>query len=139
MADWRNISDTEVDPDAPVTSELAYAFRDNVIAMAEGASGSPLIGPAMNRVGNGTLPGSYVFAYVASNLVDIIEYGQVVAGSSLRPAAALNTVSANNGALNASAGRRTASLPGSWACRGYASAFSGTGQEATSACLFQRV
>lgn len=41
MADWVAIQDTAVDPDAPVTSELAYAWRDNVIAVTEGALGSP--------------------------------------------------------------------------------------------------
>lgn len=43
MADWLNISDAQVDPDAPITSELGYAFRDNPIAIAEGATGAPRI------------------------------------------------------------------------------------------------
>lgn len=43
MADWTNIPDSSVDPDAPVTSELAYAWRDNPIAIAEGATGAPRI------------------------------------------------------------------------------------------------
>lgn len=43
MADWTTIADTQVDPDAPVTSELGYAWRDNPIAIAEGASGAPRI------------------------------------------------------------------------------------------------
>lgn len=41
MADWTEISDSALDPDAPLTSELAYAWRDNVIAMGECAVGSP--------------------------------------------------------------------------------------------------
>lgn len=45
MADWFNITDTQVDPDAPLTSQLAYAWRDNPIAIAEGAAGAPLIQP----------------------------------------------------------------------------------------------
>ena len=43
MADWTVISDTSLDPDAPLTSELAYAWRDNPIAIAEGAVGAPRI------------------------------------------------------------------------------------------------
>ena len=41
MADWLNITDTQVDPDAPLTSQLAYGWRDNVIAAREGAVNSP--------------------------------------------------------------------------------------------------
>lgn len=41
MADYIAQPDTAVDPDAPVTSDLMYALRDNPIAMFEGASGAP--------------------------------------------------------------------------------------------------
>ena len=43
MADYRTIADAEVDPDAPLTSSLGYAWRDNPIAIAEGATGAPRI------------------------------------------------------------------------------------------------
>lgn len=43
MADWKTIPDTDVDPDAPVTSELMYALRDNPVAIAEGAVGAPRV------------------------------------------------------------------------------------------------
>lgn len=43
MADWVTITDSQVDPDAPLTSELAYAWRDNPIAIAEGAPGAPKV------------------------------------------------------------------------------------------------
>lgn len=43
MADWTNITDAMTDPDAPLTSELAKAWRDNPIAIAEGASGAPRV------------------------------------------------------------------------------------------------
>lgn len=43
MADWKTIPDTDVDPDAPVTSELMYALRDNPVAIAEGATGAPRV------------------------------------------------------------------------------------------------
>lgn len=48
MADWTNITDSQVDPDAPLTSEIAYAWRDNPIAIAEGAVGAPRIEPIAN-------------------------------------------------------------------------------------------
>lgn len=43
MADYRTIADAEVDPDAPLTSSLGYAWRDNPIAITEGATGAPRI------------------------------------------------------------------------------------------------
>lgn len=43
MADWTVITDAQLDPDAPLTSDLAYAWRDNPIAIAEGAAGAPRI------------------------------------------------------------------------------------------------
>lgn len=50
MADWTTITDTQVDPDAPLTSGLGYAWRDNPIAIADGATGAPRIVPlAMNN------------------------------------------------------------------------------------------
>lgn len=43
MTDYTPISDIEVDPDAPIPSLLGYRWRDNPIAMFEGASGAPRI------------------------------------------------------------------------------------------------
>lgn len=43
MADYTNISNVSVEPLAPVTSELMTSLRDNPIAIAEGALGSPKI------------------------------------------------------------------------------------------------
>jgi len=44
MADWVDITDTQLDPDAPLTSQLAYAgMRDNLIAVTEGAAGAPRV------------------------------------------------------------------------------------------------
>lgn len=41
MADWTLIADSALDPDAPLTSDLAYAWRDNPIAISEGSPGAP--------------------------------------------------------------------------------------------------
>lgn len=43
MTDWTTITDSQVDPKAPVTSELMTALRDNPSALAEGATGAPRI------------------------------------------------------------------------------------------------
>jgi hypothetical protein len=45
MTDFTAIPDISVDPDAPVTSELMYALRDNAVAIAEGAVGAPRVMP----------------------------------------------------------------------------------------------
>jgi hypothetical protein len=41
MTDYNLILDSECDPDAPLKSELAYRWRDNAIAMAEGSDDAP--------------------------------------------------------------------------------------------------
>lgn len=43
MSTYNEIFDTQLDPDAPITSGLGYQFRENPIAIAEGASGAPKI------------------------------------------------------------------------------------------------
>jgi hypothetical protein len=43
MADYTTITDAQVDPEAPITSELMSALRDNPIAITEGASGAPKV------------------------------------------------------------------------------------------------
>lgn len=43
MTTFVSILDTQLDPDAPLTSSLAYAWRDNPVAIVEGASGAPKI------------------------------------------------------------------------------------------------
>lgn len=51
MTDYIAINDTQLDPDAPLTSSLAYQWRNNPIAMAEGAAGAPLVqGHALENV-----------------------------------------------------------------------------------------
>lgn len=54
MTDYNVILDTELDPDAPLKSDLAYRWRDNPIAIVEGSVGAPRIyGGAAARSGNG--------------------------------------------------------------------------------------
>lgn len=43
MADWRDIPNESIEPDAPVRSIDGFALRDNPIAIAEGAAGAPRV------------------------------------------------------------------------------------------------
>lgn len=65
MANWTTITETATDPDAPVTSTLIKALRDNPAAIAEGASGAPrIVSSALN-----TATGSVSGALAASGTV----------------------------------------------------------------------
>lgn len=46
MANWTDIPSSDVDPESPITTGLMTALRDNVTALAEGASGAPSVVPA---------------------------------------------------------------------------------------------
>lgn len=68
MATYVPILDTQLDPDAPLTSTLMYQLRDNTLAIAEGAAGAArIIGSAVARIGNG-LPSMTVSASDAVGL-----------------------------------------------------------------------
>ncbi len=67
MTDWLTITDSQVDPDAPITSGLGYAWRDNPIAISEGSDGAPVLSSAwhpynMVYVGDGNDGKFYDFA-----------------------------------------------------------------------------
>lgn len=46
MATWRDIAATEVDTGSPVTDVLATAWADNPVAIAEAATGAPVVSSA---------------------------------------------------------------------------------------------
>lgn len=71
MADWFNITDSAVDPDAPLTSELGYAWRDNPIAISEGSIGAPRVNP--KALANGTL------------ICGVVSAGSFLAATSINP------------------------------------------------------
>lgn len=81
MADWFDIPDTSIDPDAPLTSELAYAWRDNPIAIAEGAPGAPRIAiGALQRISaGGKIRSRYDAERVSSNA--LVSFAFMQAGS----------------------------------------------------------
>ena len=113
MADYRTITDAEVDPDAPLTSSLGYAFRDNPTAIAEGATGAPRIQDAaldtsvtgagttwvMNRIipRNAGGIGTYVLAATAA--AGAYSINDTLAGASLTPSSADGAPS-GSGTLN---------------------------------------
>jgi len=43
MADYTVIQNDSIEPDAPALSRIAFALRDNPIAIAEGAAGAPRV------------------------------------------------------------------------------------------------
>lgn len=132
MADWTAIPDAQLDPDAPLTSELAYAWRDNPIAITEGAAGAPKIQDAAMGSTVTTAGSAWVRSRIAAGLINQIGtfvmafpsgttayiYGDTVAGSALTPANASGT-GAGSGTLN-----------GTWMCLGNSQA-SGTAQQRT--------
>lgn len=136
MADYRTIADAEVDPDAPLTSSLGYAWRDNPIAIAEGATGAPRISDAamgstvtaagttwvMNRI----IPrsaggiGTYVLAVVLTG--SAMPINSTASGATLRP----SSVEDDAGGVP--------TLSGTWRLHGHIKGESGGGTS-----LWQRI
>ncbi len=149
MADWTNLPNTAVGVGGLPSGTTVTALRDNPIAIAEGAAGSPLISAAMRRVQNTLEVGAYIFARGPSTTA----FGDVVPGSSLTYAGAISSASAQvvfpgstaimqSWTINAGA---SGSPSGSWVCLGRIQAAAsasglttGTGS-ATGATLWQRV
>ena len=85
MAEWTTITETATDPDAPVTSTLIKALRDNPAAIAEGASGAPRINQPAMGTWLYTAGGIGTMAFLAIYLgpFDSISHGATRAGSLL--------------------------------------------------------
>ena len=85
MADWTTITETATDPDAPVTSTLIKALRDNPSAIAEGASGAPRIDQPAMGTWLYTAGGIGTMAFLAIRLGPFasISHGTTRAGSLL--------------------------------------------------------
>ena len=117
MPDYRVVADSEVQPDAPVTSSLGFALRDNPAAIAQGADGAPRIqreamGTWISSAGG---VGTLAFAEKVGDL-DGVNFGATRNGSSLRPSNAAGTDSG-------------VPLSGTWRCLGFIP--SGTAGDAT--------
>lgn len=140
MADWFNISDSAVDPDAPITSELGYAFRDNPIAIAEGAAGAPSMLPGIAVHSAAGAVGTYMWASRSSGDVDV-SFGSTLAGSSLRPTSAAGSVTVGSGSGTASFDWGAAQS-GTWRAMGlydHISIDSSSGTEVWGATLWIRI
>lgn len=137
MADYFAIPDSAIDPDAPVTSELAYALRDNPIAIAEGAAGAPRIqfGAMGSWLTTSGGVGTYVFALCTP---ETQSFGALVSGSQLQPTSAARSITVNQagGVANLSLG---ATLSGTWRCMGVSSSVGTVEFNVTGATLWVRV
>ena len=139
MADWTVITDASLDPDAPLTSELAYAWRDNPIAIAEGAAGAPRILDAAL----GTTPTNAGRNWVAQRTVTASASGvgqyaflRVLGSAGYNPG---DTVDASVTGLQWAGSGPTAGSnvsTGVWRCQGFISAGSGVSERST---LFLRI
>ena len=123
MADWTVITDAQLDPDAPLTSDLAYAWRDNPIAIAEGASGAPRIVDA--ALGN--TPTTTGAAWIKQRLA-LAAAGTIGTYAFLRTTVAGsytvgNTLSGASLAYTSANGNTGGPPSGTWLCCG--TAFSG--------------
>lgn len=80
MATYTTIANSAVDPNAPVTSELMTALRDNPLAITEGSSGAPKVQPeALELVyGSGSASGlaTLISVYDLDNVNYIVAQGE---------------------------------------------------------------
>ena len=117
MADYTTITDAQVDPEAPITSELMSALRDNPIAIAEGAAGAPRVEPiafSANYYTAGAV-GTYVWARRTTGTADVA-FGSTLAGSSLSPTSA--AYGSNQSYIGPGAFTVGAALSGTWRAMG---------------------
>ena len=128
---YRLPAESETDPAAPVTSELMKALAGNPEGVANGDSGAPSIKDAALDTGAATAAGREwvmkritsagvgevgTYALMATNNV---EPGDIVAGSALRFAGAVNSVGLTSSTVACGAGAQTALPSGSWRAMGY--------------------
>lgn len=112
MATYITISDAETDPDAPLTAELAKKWRDNPIAIAEGASGAPKnLGRSMD-IDAGNLAGTAAITNL-DNCAKLLLSATAVAISASPLATIGYQLSADNGATWGTSVTLATSYPGS--------------------------
>ena len=81
MADYISILNSQIEPKAPVTSELMFQLRDNPIATAEGAIGAPRIalgslerleaGEEIRVRGEEAASSSFVFEFLQAGTITV--------------------------------------------------------------------
>jgi hypothetical protein len=102
MADYNAILDTQIEPDAPLTAQLAGQFRDNPIAIAEGAENAPKVQGAavdlfLGSVEAGRGATESVTITDIERVQTVIVHGAGLGGSG-EVASATYQISSNNGA-----------------------------------------
>lgn len=80
MADYNAISDTQLDPDAPLTSQLGYQFRDNPIAIAEVSNNAPYVQSNWHGFGGSSLVSSVIYDFAVDGLISSFETPNFVDG-----------------------------------------------------------
>jgi len=132
MTDYNPIPDNILEPDDPIPADLGIRWRDNPIAMFEGAPGAPRLQLAALDAGFTTAGGigSYVFAAQSPPTLTAIIAGTVYAGSGLKCAGLV----IESGVL--SLAPSGAALSGSWRAMGEQPYTAGTYTRAT---LFLRI
>lgn len=83
MTSYNIITDAETDPSAPLTSELAKKWRDNPVAISEGATSAPFVAAGWHPY-NGTVVGGAnngkIYDFATDGLVATIETPAFVDG-----------------------------------------------------------
>ena len=102
MTTYVAITDAEIDQDSPLTQVLMTKYRDNSIAIAEGAAGAPRVDlPAITAA---QVEGLAALAYGSIGSMVMAKGGAgdpglVVNGSTLRPSNARGRISGTGSAL----------------------------------------
>lgn len=145
MADYIAQPDTAVDPDAPVTSDLMYALRDNPIAIAEGAAGAPRVQDAALSLtvtveGRNWVANRYA-SQQATGIGQVIMARYQSAGSGLGSGLVMNLGDEVNGSelrpcnVSGEISTTVTGIPGRWSCQGFAN----SGATASAATVWKRV
>lgn len=75
MADYIDVTESQSDPFAPLTSELTKQLRDNPIAMAEGQPGAPRFAYRARRFTDSSGAISYLSGYQGCRILGYFDIG----------------------------------------------------------------
>jgi len=137
MADYIPILNSQLEPKAPVTSELMFQLRDNPIAITEGAVGAPRIQDAALGITSTTAGNTWVRNRTATSALGAVGTYvmlQYIGPDTLQPG---DTAGGDDLRYSSAGGDTVVTVvPGTWRAMGVADAPAG-GASATT--LFLRV
>jgi hypothetical protein len=154
MANWTDIPNSSIETGKPVRAVDGLAFRDNPIAITEGAAGAPRIDALALKTDSAMTDwvgdqisdmvcydiGSYIFAI--RETTSSVAPNSTVAGSSIRPVS-MTTDNAGSSTFlqgkNVLAYYTGTGITGTWRCMGYAKGDSLAGQTKYGATLWLRI